>query len=84
MAYANPEDAKSLQAKPTMKRTRRRLRAQKKPTDEKNKEKIKAQRKKPTRKRRREVYKLIRARNLKSRYGISLHEYNLMFTEQKG
>lgn len=83
MPYKNPEDAKAYKkawAKAYYEKNREKERAKQKAYYEKNKEEVKAKRRAYHKKNRDKR----RVKNLKKRYGIGLHEYNLMFTEQKG
>ncbi len=79
MAYANPEDEKAYK-KAYYEKNKEKINAQKKSYNEKNKEKIKAE-KKAYREKNKDR---LRNKELKRNFGISLHEYNLMHTEQKG
>jgi len=98
MAYANPEDAKAY-SKAYREKNKEKIKAYKKTWNkayhEKNKESILAQKKAYYEKNKEEInlkkkaYReknrdKIRAKELKRNFGIGLHEYNLMFTEQKG
>ena len=75
MPYANPEDKKAYREK-----NKEGIKDYQKAYREKNKEEIKAK-KKTYYKKNKEKHK---ASQLKIRYGIGLHEYNLILTEQKG
>jgi CO dehydrogenase nickel-insertion accessory protein CooC1 len=79
MPYANPEDAKAYD-KAYYEKNKERFRVKSKAYREKNKEKISVK-KKAYREKNRDK---IRASELKRNFGITLHEYSLMFTEQKG
>ena len=79
MPYANPEDVKANN-KAYYEKNKESLKAKHKAYKEKNKDKIKAQKKSYREKNREEL----KDKELKRNFGISLHEYDLMLTEQKG
>tara|TARA_B110000503_G_C7123040_1_gene403338 strand:- start:288 stop:947 length:660 start_codon:yes stop_codon:yes gene_type:complete len=82
--YEKNKEKVKAQRKAYFEKNKEKVKAQRKAYYEKNKEKIKAQSKAYKEKNKGRFTNWVRARNLKSRYGISLHEYNLMLTEQKG
>ena len=86
MAHANPEDTKAYN-KAYYEKNKEELNAKNKAYREKNKERLKAYREKNKEKIRAYTKKYKEkhyANQLKRLYGIGLHEYNLMLTEQKG
>lgn len=80
MPYANPEDARKASSKAYYEKNKEKIRARHKAYREKNKKELNVK-KKAYREKNKEK---IRAKDLKRNFGISLHEYDLMLTEQKG
>ena len=74
--YEKNKEELNAKNKAYREKNKEKLKAYDKTYKEKNKEKIAAYREKNKDK--------IKGNNLKRRYGIGLHEYNLMLTEQKG
>lgn len=79
MPYANPEDKKANR-KAYYEKNKESILARCKTYYEKNKEKINARHRTYNKKNRDKK----KASDLKRKFGISLHEYDLMLTEQKG